>query len=97
MENNISPEKPFLEPESDEDVSIGLEARVLLFNDDQHSFDEVINQIIKAIKCPFSAARSLTFEVHVKGKAVVYSGGMQECLRVSSVLEEIELHTQIVS
>ncbi len=81
----------------DEDVSIGLAVRVILYNDEWHSFDEVINQIIKAINCSFETARSLTFEVHVKGKAMVFTGSMPECLKVSSILEEIALHTQIVA
>jgi len=33
--------------------------------------------------------------VHTRGKACVYTGEMPECLRVSHVLEEIALHTQI--
>ncbi|MCE1187569.1 MAG: ATP-dependent Clp protease adaptor ClpS [Ignavibacteria bacterium] len=90
-------EKPLILPEQDEETAVGLLARVVLFNDDWHSFDEVIEQIIKAVKCSFEAARKLTFEVHVKGKAVVFEGEMPECLRVSSVLEEIALHTQIIT
>lgn len=74
-----------------------LASRVILYNDDWHSFDEVIAQLIKAIKCSYEKARSLTFEVHVKGKAVVFEGDLPECLRVSSILEEIALHTQIVT
>ncbi len=70
-------------------------ARVILYNDEWHSFDEVINQIIKAISCSYEKAEALTWEVHSKGKACVYQGDMSECLRVSGVLEEISLHTQI--
>jgi ATP-dependent Clp protease adaptor protein ClpS len=70
-------------------------AKVILFNDEVHSFDEVIEQIIKAIKCSVKRAEKLTWEVHNKGKACVYSGDLPECLRVSSVLEEIALHTQV--
>lgn len=70
--------------------------RVFLFNDDHHTFDEVINQLIKAINCSFNKARSFAFEVHVKGKSMVFSGTMLACLKVSSILEEINLHTQIV-
>ncbi len=77
--------------------SIGLPFKVLLFNDDWHSFDEVINQLIKAVHCTFDKARDYAFEVHVKGKACVYTGELQKCLKVSSVLEEISLHTQVVS
>jgi hypothetical protein len=33
--------------------------------------------------------------VHRTGRAMVFSGGFTECLRVSGVLEEIGLMTQI--
>lgn len=85
------------EPESIDDTIVGLPYKVILFNDDVHSFDEVINQLIIAVNCSFETARSLAFEVHVKGKAVVFNGELTECLKVSSVLEEIALHTQVVS
>lgn len=87
-----SPQITILEEEKT-DISLG--SRVILFNDDWHSFEEVIGQIIKATKCSFIEARDKTFEVHVNGKAVVYSGEMADCLRVSGILEEILLHTQI--
>jgi ATP-dependent Clp protease adaptor protein ClpS len=92
-------EKPtgIIEPEIDEETTVGFPFRVILYNDDWHTFDEVINQIIKATNCSFEKARDLTFEVHVKGKAIVFHGPLPECLKVSSVLEEIELHTQIAS
>ena len=87
-----SPQITILEEEKT-DISLG--SRVILFNDDWHSFEEVIAQIVKATKCSFIEARDKTFEVHVNGKAVVYSGEMSDCLRVSGILEEILLHTQI--
>ncbi|MCW8803583.1 MAG: ATP-dependent Clp protease adaptor ClpS [Ignavibacteriaceae bacterium] len=79
----------------EEKIDINLGNRVILFNDDLHTFEEVIAQIIKATKCSFIEARDKTFEVHVNGKAVVYSGKLADCLRVSGILEEILLHTQI--
>lgn len=95
----MSLEKPneIIEPETTDETTVGLPYKVILFNDDVHSFAEVINQLIIAINCSFEIARSLAFEVHVKGKAVVFTGGLTECLKVSSILEEIALHTQIVS
>ncbi|MCZ7603797.1 MAG: ATP-dependent Clp protease adaptor ClpS [Melioribacteraceae bacterium] len=92
-------EKPtgITEPEFEEEIDVGLPFKVVLYNDDWHTFDEVIDQIIKAINCSLQKARDLTFEVHVKGKAIVFFGPLPECLKVSSVLEEIELHTQIIS
>lgn len=79
------------------DNEIGLPARVILYNDDWHTFDEVIYQLIKAVNCSFDEATQKTIEVHEKGKAVVFEGSMRECLKVSTVLEEIALHTQIVT
>lgn len=84
-------------PISEEDVALGLPFKVLLFNDDWHTFEEVIMQIVKAVKCSFEKARSYAFEVHVKGKATVYNGRLEDCLKVSSVLEEINLNTQVTS
>ncbi len=97
MNNINNDDKPLFEKEVEENTGIGFESRVVLFNDDQHSFDEVINQLIKAVSCSYEQARSFAFEVHVKGKAIVFSGNMVSCLKVSSILEEIALNTQIVS
>ena len=86
---------PSVEILEDENVDIGLESRVVLFNDDWHTFEEVITQLIKATKCSFEEARDRTFEVHNNGKSVVFSGPLNDCLKVSTVLEEIALHTQV--
>lgn len=82
---------------SEKDSDVGLISRVVLFNDDWHTFDEVISQLIRATKCSYEKARGFAFEVHVKGKAIVFAGSMNECLKVSSILEEIALHTQIIT
>jgi len=95
--NNQTLDDPKVDINVDEDISIGLACKVILYNDEWHTFEEVINQIIKATNCQFEIARDLTFEVHVKGKALVFSGDMKDCLRVSSVLEEIALNTEIIS
>jgi ATP-dependent Clp protease adaptor protein ClpS len=82
---------------TEEETSIGIISKVILFNDDWHTFDQVIYQLIKATRCSFEKARDFAFEVHVKGRAVVYSGELTECLKVTSVLEEISLNTQILT
>ena len=69
--------------------------RVVLFNDDVHTFDEVIFQIIKAVRCTRATAEKHTWEVHNNGRSIVYSGGITDCLRVSAILEEIALRTEI--
>ena len=96
MEEEII-KNPIGEIEVDEEININLSNRVVLFNDDWHTFDEVIYQLIKAINCTFEKARDHAFEVHVKGKSIVFTGSMKECLKVSSILEEIALTTQIIT
>jgi ATP-dependent Clp protease adaptor protein ClpS len=86
---------PFQQEEKDVDVEVEKPAKVILFNDEVHSFDEVIGQIMKAIGCDTTKAETLTWEVHNSGKANVFEGQMAKCLRVSHVLEEIALNTQI--
>lgn len=78
-----------------ETTSTELPAKVILYNDDWHTFEEVIVQLMKATCCSRERAEALTWEVHTRGKAAVYEGSLAECLRVSGVLEEIALHTEI--
>ncbi len=80
---------------ADDEVSIQAPARVILFNDEVHTFEEVIGQLLKALKCSTGRAETLTWEVHNNGKAAVFEGPMDECVKISGVLEEIALHTQI--
>ena len=87
--------KPGSEIEQDEIVETQTPAKVILFNDDFHSFDDVIYQLIKAIRCDLEKAKALTFQIHNSGKAVVFGGELAKCIQVSSILEEIQLRTQI--
>ena len=83
------------ERDVDNDTVIQAPAKVILFNDEIHTFEEVIGQLIKALSCDTATAEGLTWEVHNTGKAMVFEGAMNECVKISSVLEEIALHTQI--
>jgi len=79
------------------DTLVAAQCRVVLFNDDHHTFDEVIDQVCKATGCSATHAEGIAWEVHTTGKAVVFEGELLECLQVSSVLEEIALHTQVLT
>jgi len=87
--------RPAGEKHDETDLLTEEPAKVILYNDETHTFEEVIGQLIKALGCDTQKAEAMTWEVHAKGKAVVFDGTMNECLRVSAVLEEIALHTQI--
>jgi ATP-dependent Clp protease adapter protein ClpS len=69
--------------------------RVILYDDDIHTFDEVIGQLIKALKCDQSHAENLTHKVHNEGKAEVFEGPFEDCFEVNGVLKEIQLITEI--
>jgi ATP-dependent Clp protease adapter protein ClpS len=86
---------PLEQHDLEDEVLTQEPAKVILFNDEVHTFDEVIIQLMKAIRCTQTKAESLAWEVHNSGKAVVYSGEMLKCMEVSSILEEIKLMTQI--
>ena len=88
-------EAPESDVQEDTTTKVELPAKVILFNDEVHSFDEVIGQLIKAIRCDSQKAEALAHEVHTTGKAAVFEGQMSECLQVSRILEEIDLLTQI--
>lgn len=81
----------------DDDIGIRIDApwKVVLYNDDIHTFDEVILQLQKAIGCSAQRAESIAFEAHHRGKAVAYSGEFNECFRVMGVLREIQLVVEI--
>jgi ATP-dependent Clp protease adapter protein ClpS len=87
--------EPLEQVGEDDEVLTEEPAKVILFNDDEHTFDEVITQLIKALKCTSQHAEELTWDVHNQGKAVVFTGELVKCMEVSNVLEEIKLMTQI--
>jgi len=68
---------------------------VVLFNDEIHSFEDVIIQLIKATGCAQSHAESMTWTVHSEGRARVFDGPFEECFKVLGVLKEIALVSEI--
>lgn len=68
---------------------------VILYNDEVHTFDEVIMQLVKATGCSSAEAEKLAWTVHTEGKATVYEGSFEKCFEVQGVLREIELVTEI--
>ena len=69
--------------------------KVILYNDEIHSFDEVILQLIKATGCSTEDAARTAWQAHMMGKAMAYQGTFDECFRVQGVLHEIQLVTEI--
>ncbi len=88
---------PDVEVDVLDDVATRITApwRVLLFDDDTHTFDEVIVQLVRATGCTWERAEAHAWTVHSKGKDAVYSGPFDKCFRVQQILNQIELITQL--
>jgi ATP-dependent Clp protease adapter protein ClpS len=87
--------RPLEQPEVLEETTVDHPSTVILFNDDVHTFEEVITQLVKALRCSIPRAEELALEAHTRGKAAVFTGALTRCMEVSGVLEEIGLMTQI--
>lgn len=74
---------------------LGEPFKVILYNDDFHTFEEVIGQLRKATGCGRTKAESIAWEAHTKGKAIAYAGGFEKCQRVADILREIKLRVEI--
>lgn len=84
-----------LEADTELEDSVATPWRLILYDDDIHTFDEVIEQLMKATGCSYSVAEDMTWKVHNEGKTLVHEGEFEECLRIDSVLKEIQLITEI--
>ncbi len=69
--------------------------RVILYNDEIHTFEEVIFQVMKATGCSVEQAEAHAWAVHTEGKDRVYEGEFEDCFRVQGILREIGLVTEI--
>ena len=82
-------------PRPDEPGSGGSNYRVILYNDEIHSLDEVVIQLMKATECEIEEAVLITLEVDSKGRAVCFRGERGKCHQVTRILREIRLQCEV--
>lgn len=98
--DTITPPSPLGLPGWDEweDVRSGANISgpwiVILYNDDWHTFDDVIEILMKATGCTAQRAMEIAEEVHTKGRAICYDGSKEECERVASIIATIRLQVE---
>lgn len=68
---------------------------LILYNDAVHSFEEVTEQVMRATGFGYNKAEAITMEAHSKGRAVVLTGDLAQCIKAQHILEEIALRTSI--
>jgi len=85
----------FPEQEVQTEEKIANPWSLILYNDDIHTFDEVVLQLVKALKCDRQTAEDLTMAAHLDGSTIVFEGDFNECFKINIVLSEIQLLTEI--
>lgn len=90
-------EKPVSEETEDVATDNDFGNKVILYNDEVHTFEQVTTQVMAAIGCSEQEAFKIAYMVDRAGLAIVYQGEIGECLRVSGVLQEIQLKTEITT
>jgi ATP-dependent Clp protease adapter protein ClpS len=70
-------------------------ARCILYNDDWHTFDDVIIQLMKATGCSAAEGEAHAWRVHTEGRSTVFEGKREDCERVAGILREIRLHVEV--
>lgn len=82
---------PHESPQEEVEHYPGEGYRVTLFNDDFHSVDEVVGQLIKALACPLDIAVEIMLQAHTSGSAVVVIADQSKADRIARILREILL------
>jgi len=88
-----SPKRPAPQKTTRRTSHDGSGSKTILFNDDVHTFGEVAQQLVKAIRCSYSEGVAIANIVHNSGKAIVYTGHLERCEAVAMVLGQIGLKT----
>ncbi|RUA11767.1 MAG: ATP-dependent Clp protease adaptor ClpS [Flavobacteriia bacterium] len=69
---------------------------IVLFNDDVHSFEYVINSLIDVCDHTLEQAEQCTYLVHFKGKCAVKTGEFDELKPRCSKLLDLGLSAEII-
>lgn len=67
------------------------EYAVILFNDEVHSYEEVVVQLIRALQCTVARAYELMLRVDRSGQAVVSIASKQKAMHIATILAQIDL------
>lgn len=79
---------------TDRDLGKGTH-RVILYNDDYHTFDDVASQVSKATGCSYGQGWRHAEIVHTRGRDIVYHGSAPDCEKVANILRQIRLQVEV--
>jgi ATP-dependent Clp protease adaptor protein ClpS len=72
------PEPTVLEPHVDEDVQLAPNYNVILLNDDDHTYDYVIEMLGRIFGYGLEKAFQMAREVDTSGRVIVWTGGLEQ-------------------
>ena len=87
--------RPATEEETGAGTAVPPPWVTILWNCECHTFEQVANQLVKAIGCSYDEGMSIAWRVHNDGKAVVRIGPRAECERVARILAAIGLQVSV--
>jgi ATP-dependent Clp protease adaptor protein ClpS len=67
---------------------------VILYNDDVHGLEEVVEQTQRATGYDMERCIRIVLEAHIQGRAIAYTGTEDACERVARVLRQIRLQVE---
>ena len=67
---------------------------VILYNDEVHGLEEVVEQIQRATGYDLERCIRIMLEAHTQGRAIAYTGSEEACERVARVLRQIRLQVE---
>ena len=70
--------------------------RVILYNDDYHDIDDVVQVVRAATGCGLRQALTITLKAHQEGRAVAFEGTLSECEAVAGRFARVELTYEII-
>jgi ATP-dependent Clp protease adapter protein ClpS len=88
--------RPEVDEETGDSTALPPPWITLLWNCDCHTFEQVANQLVKAIGCSYDEGMQIAWQVHTGGKAAVRVGPRPECEKVARVLGQIGLVVSVV-
>lgn len=86
---------PVADPHLDPEHYPGEGYRVTLFNDEVHTLDEVVGQLMLALNCTPDVAVHITLRAHSHGSATVIIAEQSAAEQVASVLRQIALKVSV--
>ncbi|MES2315321.1 MAG: ATP-dependent Clp protease adaptor ClpS [Patescibacteria group bacterium] len=75
-----------IDPETIKLVKEEFVSQVILFNCNCHTFDTVIEQLIKAIGCSSARASQFAYVADQFGSVKVFEGEREKCERVADII-----------